>query len=95
MSIENKSIPFKFFLTFWTLFAFSRLENLKVTLFGPLPGDQCQSSMLEESISTSSFLNIRRAVCSSSEFSIDSSRPLISKYTRLEYWQLLQHCRSN
>ena len=44
--------------------------------------------MLEESTSTSSFLNIWRAVSSSSEFLIESGRPLCSKHSRLEYWQL-------
>ena len=57
MQTEGKSIPFTFFLTFRILFAFFRLENLTSTLFGPLPGNQWQSSMLEESTLTSSFLN--------------------------------------
>ena len=43
--IEGKSIPFKFFLTFRILFASFHLENLTITLFGPLPGNQWQSSM--------------------------------------------------
>ena len=38
--IEDKSIPFKFFLTIRMLFASSRVENLIATLFGPLPGNQ-------------------------------------------------------
>ena len=97
MPIEDKSIPFKFFLTFRILFESFRLENLTISLFGPLPllGNQSQSSMSEESTSTYSFLKNWRAVSSSSEFSIDSGRPLSSKHSRLEYWQLLQHCRSN
>ena len=95
MPIEDKSIPFRFFLTFRTLFPSFRLENLTMTLLGPLLGNQWQSSMLEESTPTSSFLNNWRAVSSSCKFSIDSGRPLSSKHSRLEYWQLLQHCRSN
>ena len=94
MPVEDKSIPFKFFLTFQTLFAPFRLENSTMTLFGPLLGNQWQSSILE-SISTASFLNNWRTVSFSSEFSIDSGRPLSSKHSRVEYWQLLQHCRSN
>ena len=93
--IEDKSIPFKFFLTFRILFASFRLENLTRNFFGPLLGNHWQSSMLEESISISSFLSNWRAVSSSSEFSIDSGRPLISKHFHREYWQLLQHCLSN
>ena len=93
--IEDKSIPFKFFLTLWILFASFRLENLIMTLFGSLLGNHWQSSLLKESFSTSSFLINLRAVSSSSEFSIDSRRTLSSKHPSLEYWQLLQHCRSN
>ena len=87
MPIEDKSIPFKFFLTFRILFESFRLENLTISLFGPLPllGNQSQSSMSEESTSTYSFLKNWRAVSSSSEFSIDSGRPLSSKHSRLEY----------
>ena len=86
---------FKFSLTFRALLTSFRLENIKMTLLGQLLGDQCQSSMLEELISTFILLNNWRAVSSSSEFSIDLGRPLSSKHTRLEYWQLLQHFRSN
>ena len=85
MPIEDKSIPFQFFLTFRILFESFRLENLAIFLFGPLLGNHCQSSMLEESTSTYSFLNNWRAVSSSSEFSIDSGRQLSSKHSRLEY----------
>ena len=94
MPIKDESIPFKFFLTLRTLFVSFRLKNLTMTLFGSLLGNQCQSSILEESSSTSSFLNKWRAMSSSSEFSIDSGSPLSSEHSRLEYWQLLQHCRS-
>ena len=87
--IEDKSISFKFFLIVRTLFASFRLENLTMTPFGLLLGNQWQPSMLEEPTSKSSFLNNRRALPSSSEFSIDSGRPLSSKHSRLEYWQLL------
>ena len=85
MPIEDKFIPFKLFLTFRILFASFRLENLTMTFFEPLLGNQWQSSILEESTSTSSFLNNRRAVSSSSEFSIHSGRPLSSKHSPLEY----------
>ena len=85
MPIEDKSIPVRFFLTFRTLFASFRLENLTVTLSGPLLGNQWQPSMLEGSTSTSSFLNNWRVMSSSSQFSIDSGRPLSSKHSRLEY----------
>ena len=85
MLIEDKSIPFKFFLTFRTLFASFHLDNLTMTLFDLLLGNQWQSSMLEESTSTSSFLINWRAVSYSSEFSIDPGRPLSSKHSRLEY----------
>ena len=84
MPVEDKSIPFKFFLTFQTLFAPFRLENSTMTLFGPLLGNQWQSSILE-SISTASFLNNWRTVSFSSEFSIDSGRPLSFKHSRVEY----------
>ena len=57
MPVEAKSVLFTFFLTFRALFASFRLENLTMTLFGPLLGNQWQSSMLEDSTSTSSFLN--------------------------------------
>ena len=67
--IEDKSIPFTLFLTFRMLFANFGLENLIMTLFGTLRSNQWQSSILEESILTSSFLNNLRAVSSSSEFS--------------------------
>ena len=76
MLIEDKSIPFKFFLTFRILFASFRLENLTMTLSGLLLGNQWQSSVLEESNATSSILNNWRSVSSSSQFSIDSERPL-------------------
>ena len=92
---EDKLISFKFFLIFRILFVSFRSENLTMTLFGPLLGNQCQSSVLEESISTYRFLNNLRAVSSTSEFFIDSGRPLISKHAHLEYWQVLQHCRSS
>ena len=95
MAIGNKSIPFKFFLTFRIVFASFRLENLTVNLFCPLLANQCQSSMLDNSISIFSFSNNWRGVPSSSEFSIDCGRPLSSKHSRLYYWELLQHCRSN
>ena len=87
MPIKDKSIFFKFFVTFQALFESFRLENLTISLFGPLPllGNQSQSSMSEESTSTYSFLKNWRAVSSSSEFSIDSGRPLSSKHSRLEY----------
>ena len=85
MPVEDKAIPFKFFLSFRTLFASFRLENLTTTFFGPLLGNQWQSSILEESTSTSSFLKSWRAVSSSSDFSIDSGRTLSSKHSRLEY----------
>ena len=91
--IEYKSIPFKFFLTLRILFASFRLENLIMTLFGPILGNRRKSSMLKDSISTFSFLNNLRAVSSSSESFIDSGRSLSSKHSHLEYW--LQHCRSN
>ena len=73
------------------LFSFGELNN---DCFWPF-GSHWQSSMLEESILTSSFFNNWRAVSSNSEFSIYSGRPLSSKLSHLEYWQLLQHCRSN
>ena len=80
MPTEDKSIPFKFFLTFRILFSSFRLENLTMTLSGPLlggkGGNQWQSSVLEESNATLSILNNWRSVSSSSEFSIDSERPL-------------------
>ena len=76
MPVEDKSIPFKFFLTFRILFASFRLENLTMTLSGPLLGNQWQSSVLEESNATLSILNNWRSVPSCSEFSIDSERPL-------------------
>ena len=85
MPVGDKSIPIKFFLILPILFASFCLENLTVALFGPLLGNQWQSSMLEESISTSSFLNNWRAVSSSSEFSIDSRKTLSSKHFCLEY----------
>ena len=89
MPVGDKSIPIKFFLILPILFASFCLENLTVALFGPLLGNQWQSSMLEESISTSSFLNNWRAVSSSFEFSIDSRKTLSSKHFCLEYWQLV------
>ena len=89
MPVGDKSIPIKFFLILPILFASFCLENLTVALFGPLLGNQWQSSMLEESISTFSFLNNWRAVSSSSEFSIDSRKTLSSKHFCLEYWQLV------
>ena len=88
--IEDKSIPFRFFLTFRILLTSFCLKNVTMTHFG-----HWQSSVLEESLSISSFLSNWIAVSSSSEFLIDSERPLSSKNCRLEYWQLLQHCRSN
>ena len=85
MPIEDKSIPFRFFLIFGILFASFCLKNLTMTLFGPLVGNQCQSSLLKESISTSNLSNNWRAVSSSFEFLSDSGRPLSSKHSRLEY----------
>ena len=72
MPIKDKSIFFKFFVTFQALFESFCLENVTMTLFGPLLGNQWQCSILRESTSTSSFLNNWRAVSSSSEFSIES-----------------------
>ena len=46
MPIEDKSIPFKLFLTFGILFASFRLENWTMTFFDPLIGNQWQSSIL-------------------------------------------------
>ena len=85
MTIDSKSILFKFFLIFQILFASFRLKNLTMVFFGLILGNHWQSSMLEESISTSTFLNKWRAVSSSSEFSIDLGRPLSSKLSSLEY----------
>ena len=62
MPIEDKCIPFKLFLTFGILFASFRLEYLTMTLFDPLLCNQWQSSILEESTLTSSFVNNWRAV---------------------------------
>ena len=62
MPVEDKFIPFKLFLTFGILFPSFRLENLTMTFFDPLLCNQWQSSILEESTSTFSFLNNRRAV---------------------------------
>ena len=85
MPVEDKAIPFKFFLSIRILFASFRLENLTTTFFGPSLDNQWQSSILEGSTSTSSFLKSWRAASSSSEFSIDSGRTLSSKHSRLEY----------
>ena len=85
MPVEDKAIPFKFFLSIRTLFASFRLENLATTFFGPLLDNQWQSSILERSTSTSSFLKSWRAASSSSESSIDSGRTISSKHSRLEY----------
>ena len=84
MPIEDKSVPFKLFLNFRTLFPSFHLENLTMTIFGPLLDNQWQSSKLEESSSKSSFLKNWRAVCSSSEFSVDLGGQLSSKHYRLE-----------
>ena len=62
MPIEDKCIPFKLFLTFGILFASFRLKYLTMTLFDPLLCNQWQSSILEESTLTSSFVNNWRAV---------------------------------
>ena len=59
------------------LFASFHLENLTMTLFGLLLGNQWQSSMLEEFISTSNFLHNLGTVSSISEFSIDSGSYLV------------------
>ena len=67
-----------FFLTFQMLFVSFQLENLTMTLFGVLLGNQWQSSMLEESISTSCFLNNLRALSSSSKLSINLGRPVLN-----------------
>ena len=85
MAIGNKSIPFKFFLTFRIVFASFRLENLTVNLFGPLLANQWQSSMLDNSISIFSFSNNWRGVSSSYEFLIYWGKPLSSKHSRLYY----------
>ena len=77
------------------LFQIINISNFTRALFGSLLRNQWQSSMLEESILTSSFWDNLRAVSSSSQFSIDSGRPLSSKHSRLEQWQLLQNFRFN
>ena len=53
MLSKVKSIPIKFFLQWRILFASFHFENLITTRLGPLPGNQWQSSIFEESILTS------------------------------------------
>ena len=89
--VEDKLMPITFFLTFRMVFVSFRLENLTTNLFGSLLGNHWQPSMLEEAISTSHF----RVMSSISECSNYSRRPLNSRHSRLEYWELLLHCRSN
>ena len=81
MPIEDKSVPFKFFITFRTLFPSFRLENLTMTIFGPLLDNQWQSSMLEESSSTSSFLNNWRAVLPVLSFRLTRAGHLVLNIT--------------
>lgn len=79
-------MPLTFFLTFRMVFVSCRLETLTLSLFGSVLGNQWQPLMLEEPISTFSFLNNLRAMSSSSECSNYSQRPLDSRYSRLEYF---------
>ena len=53
--VEVKSIPFTFFLTLGILFSSFSLENLVMTIFGPLLGNKWEAPMLEGSFSTSNF----------------------------------------
>ena len=94
MSSEVKSIPFKFSLQWRILFASFRFENLIVARLDPLLDNQWQSSIFEESISTSSFLKIFNAVSSKSFWSVLSGIALICRHSRLEYCELFQHWRS-
>ena len=55
---EVKSIHFKFFLQGRILLATFRFEKLIIIRIGPLLSNQWQSSIFEESVSTSSFLKI-------------------------------------
>ena len=68
--------------------------GLIITRLGSLFGNQWQSSILEETISISSFLKIFNAVSSKSFRSVLSGIPLISRHSCLEYWEFFQHCRS-
>ena len=85
---ENKFIPFKFFLTGYTLFVSLCLENSIIFFFGPLLSKQSQSSIPEGSTLTFNFSNNLRTVPFKSLFSIEPGIPLISWHSRLEHWLL-------
>ena len=91
MPSEVKSIPFKFFFQWQILFASFRSENLVISRLGPLLGNQWQSSIFEESTSTSSFLKIFHAVFSKTFWSVLSGLPLISRHSHLKYCELFQN----
>ena len=67
------------------------IENLIIARLGLLLGNQWQSPIFEESISTSSFLKIFNVVSFKLFWSVLSGVPLISRHSRLAYCELLQH----
>ena len=90
MLSEVKSISFKFFLQRRILFASLSFENLTITYLGSSLSNKWQFSIIEESISTSSFLKIFKAVSSKSFRSVLSGTQLISRHSCLEYLEFLQ-----
>ena len=91
---EDKLRFFKFFFTLRILLASLRLDSLMITFLLVLLATQWQSSTFDGSTTTFNSSKTFSTVPSRSSFFRDSGNPLISRHSRLEYWLLLQHCRS-
>lgn len=89
-----KSIPFTFFLKWQILFTHFCFESLMITRLGSLLGNQWQSSIFKEWIPASSFLKIFKVVSSKFIWWVLSGISLVSRHSRLEYWELLEQWRS-
>ena len=85
MPIEQRFIPFDFFLFF----------RMALAHLGPLIFNQWQSSIFERWIATSSLSKILMVGSSRSSLLMLSGTPVVSKHSRLEYWLFAQHCLSN
>ena len=95
MPVEQRFIPFNFFLFFRMWLASLRLVNLIMTFLDLLLFNQWQSSIYERLIVKSNLSKSLRVVSSRSSLLILSRTPVFSKHSRLEYWLSPQHYLSN
>ena len=94
ISREDEYRFFKFFLTLRILLASLCLGSLMITFLLVLLATQRHTSTFDGFTTTFNSSKTFSTVSSRSLFFRDSGYALISIHARLEYWLLLQHCRS-